>query len=212
MVSKSGVIHFRTICSILLLILLITSCAQISTHIHKEQPALAPSPSVPTLRSLAQSHGIYIGTAVSTGALQKEDQYETILASEFNMVTPEVSMKFDATEPEHGHYAFHEGDILVAFAKAHTMQVRGHNLVWYIALPAWLTAGHFSRNELMTILHEHILNLVSHYRGQVNIWDVVNEAVNDDGTLRDTLIWLFVGRTKPIQRLGYSIMTMVVKD
>jgi endo-1,4-beta-xylanase len=60
--------------------------------------------------------------------------------------------------------------------------------VWFLALPSWLTTGHFTRDELISILHAHIFAEVSHYRGQVNIWDVVNEAINDDGSLRDT-IW-----------------------
>jgi endo-1,4-beta-xylanase len=187
-ILKQAVLHHRTIYSFLLLVLVITSCAQVSLHVQKHLLVPISSPSSPTLRSLAQAHGIYIGTTVSIGALQKEERYQNILASEFNMVTPEVSMKFDATEPQQDHYTFGEGDFLVAFAKAHNMQVHGHNLVWYLALPAWLTSRHFSRNQLMSILHDHILHLVSHYRGQVNIWDVVNEAINDDGTLRDT-IW-----------------------
>jgi endo-1,4-beta-xylanase len=186
--SMREALHHRIIFSFLLLVLLFTSCGQASTQIQKDQPVPALSPSLPSLRSLAQAHGIYIGTTVNVDALQEEGQYRDILAREFNMVTPEVSMKFDATEPEHGHYTFAKGDTLVAFAKAHNMQVRGHNLVWYTALPSWLTTGHFSRDELMAILHEHILTEVSHYRGQVNIWDVVNEAINDDGTLQDS-IW-----------------------
>src|SRR5205814_3279439 len=147
----------------------------------KDQAAKTLSTSVPSLRSLAHAHGIFIGTTVNVHALQEEKQYKEVLASEFNIVTPEVSMKFDAIEPERGHYTFTEGDTLVAFTKAHNMQVRGHNLVWYIALPSWLTTGHFTRDELISILHAHILAEVSHYRGQVNIWDVVNEAINNDG-------------------------------
>jgi endo-1,4-beta-xylanase len=126
---------------------------------------------------------------VNNDALQEGGQYNEILAREFNMVTPEVSMKFDATEPARNLYTFNEGDTLVAFAKMHNMQVRGHNLVWYKALPSWLTSGTFSRDELIGILRDHILTEVSHYRGQVDIWDVVNEAINDDGTLQDS-IWL----------------------
>ena len=172
----------------LLLVLLTTSCVQVSTPVQKDQPVRAIPTPVPTLRSLAQAHGIYIGTTVSVEALQVEKQYRDVMASEFNMVTPEISMKFDATEPERGNYTFTKGDILVDFAKAHNMQVRGHNLVWFRALPSWLITGHFSRDELISILHAHILAEVSHYRGQVNIWDVVNEAINNDGTLRDS-IW-----------------------
>ena len=181
-------LRYTKIFSFVLLVLFTTSCGQASTQIQKDlaTPEL-PTPAL-TLRSLAQARDFYIGTTVSVGALQKEQQYRDILATEFNMVTPEVSMKFDATEPERGHYDFTEGDILVAFAKTHNMQVRGHNLVWYMALPAWLTTGHFTRDELMSILHNHIFAEVSHYRGVVNIWDVVNEAINNDGSLRDS-IW-----------------------
>ena len=178
-------LHHPKIFSLLLLVLLTISCGQASTQLQKDQPL---STSLPTLRSLAQAHRIFIGSTVSVNAFQNEDQYRDILATEFNMVTPEVSMKFNATEPEYGHYTFADGDTLVAFAKGHNMEVRGHNLVWYIALPSWLTTGSFSRDELMSILHDHIFAEVSHYRGEVNIWDVVNEAINDDGTFRDS-IW-----------------------
>jgi endo-1,4-beta-xylanase len=174
--------------SFVLLVLLTLSCGQVSRQVQKDQAIHVLPTTAPTLRSLAQAHNLYIGTTVSVGALQKEQQYRDILATEFNMVTPEVSMKFDATEPERGHYDFTDGDTLVAFAKAHNMQVRGHNLVWYMALPSWLTTGHFTRDELMSILHAHILTEVSHYRGVVDIWDVVNEAINNDGSLRDS-IW-----------------------
>src|SRR5436309_499616 len=155
--SMRETLRHRKIFSFLLLVLLTTSCGQASTQVQKDQPVQALPTLVSTLRSLAQTHGIYIGTTVSVGALQDEKQYRDILATEFNMVTPEVSMKFDAIEPERGHYTFTEGDTLVAFAKAHNMQVRGHNLVWYIALPSWLTTGHFTRDELISTLHAHIL-------------------------------------------------------
>ena len=174
--------------SFVLLVLFTTSCGQVASQEQKDKAIhVLPTPAT-TLRSLAQAHDFYIGTTVSVGALQKEQQYRDILATEFNMATPEVSMKFDATEPERSHYDFTEGDILVDFAKSHNMQVRGHNLVWYMALPSWLTIGHFTRDELISILHDHIFAEVSHYRGQVNIWDVVNEAINNDGSLRDS-IW-----------------------
>ncbi len=180
---------YHHILLLLLLALLTISCGQVSTQIQPKQALPTHSASPLSLRSLAQAHGIYIGTSVVVDALQNEGQYRETLANEFNLVTPEVSMKFDATEPKRNLYTFEGGDTLVAFAKMHNMQVRGHNLVWYTALPSWLTTGTFSREELITILREHIVTEVSHYRGQVNIWDVVNEAVNNDGTLRNS-IWL----------------------
>ena len=180
--------HIRHYAPVFTIILFLTvSCASARTATLSAR--LAPKITSTTLRSLAQTRHFYIGTAVDVDALQNEQQYSETLAREFNMVTPEVSMKFDATEPQRGVYSFSEADGIVAFARAHDMQVRGHNLVWYRALPAWLTTGNFTRNELMTILHDHIFTEVAHYRGQINIWDVVNEAVNDDGSLRDS-IWL----------------------
>ena len=173
---------------LLLLLALLISCGQVSTQVPPKQTLPAPSISLPSLRALAQARGLSIGTTVNADALQDEGQYRDILAREFNMLTPEVSMKFDVTEPGRNLYSFEKADTLVAFAEAHDMLVRGHNLVWYMALPPWLATGTYSRDELMGILHEHILTEVSHYRGQVNIWDVVNEAINNDGTLRDS-IW-----------------------
>jgi endo-1,4-beta-xylanase len=69
------------------------------------------------------------------------------------------------------------------------MQVRGHTLVWHQQLPEWLSRGEFSRDELIAILRNHIQTVVGRYRGQVWAWDVVNEAFESDGSLRDSL-WL----------------------
>jgi endo-1,4-beta-xylanase len=145
----------------------------------------------PTLRSLAQQRNFSIGTALDFAALQNEPPYRQALAEQFNMVTAEDSMKFDHTEPQPGVYTFAQGDAIVAFAHAHGITVRGHNLVWYRALPAWVANGTFTRDQLINILRDHIMTEVSHYRGQVNIWDVVNEAIDDNGNLRDS-IWLRV--------------------
>ena len=139
---------------------IIVSCGSASTQ--PSSVRLTPEVATTTLRSLAQTRHFSIGTAVTGDALQYEPRYSEILAREFNMVTPEVTMKFDATEPRRGVYTFSEADSIVAFARAHAMQVRGHNLAWYLALPAWLTSGRFTRNELITILHDHIFAEVAH--------------------------------------------------
>jgi endo-1,4-beta-xylanase len=69
------------------------------------------------------------------------------------------------------------------------MQVRGHTLVWHQQLPEWLSRGEFSREELIAVLRNHIQTVVGRYRGLVWAWDVVNEAFESDGSLRDSL-WL----------------------
>jgi len=147
----------------------------------------------PTLRALAQAHHILLGAAVSMDALQHDAAYARTLAHEFDVVTPENVMKFDALHPEKDTYTFAQADALVAFARAHDMQIRGHNLVWHRALPAWIEKGSFTRDQLLAIMKEHIFTVVAHCRGQVNIWDVVNEAVGDDGKMRNTLWYREIG-------------------
>lgn len=158
-------------------------------------PASAPitaTPTItPTLRSLAQVRNFSIGTALDIDALRSEPVYAQTLAEQFNMVTPETSMKFDKTEPQQGTFTFTDSDAIVNFARAHNIQVRGHTLVWYRALPDWITNSTFTRDQLINILRDHITTEVAHYRGEVNIWDVVNEAIDDQGNMRDN-IWLRV--------------------
>jgi len=151
---------------------------------HTPTPMVAPS-----LRSLAQERGIRIGAAVAVEPLQNEPLYAEVLAREFSMLTPENAMKFEPVHPGPDRYDFSAADAIVAFAADHGMQVRGHTLVWHYQLPPWLTGGDWTRDELIQILQEHITTVVGRYRGQVAAWDVVNEAIADDGSLRDT-IWL----------------------
>jgi endo-1,4-beta-xylanase len=105
------------------------------------------------------------------------------------MVTSEVDMKWENIHPEPERYDFTKGDTTVAFARLHQMAVYGHVLVWDLQLPTWITAGEFSREQWMHILCTHIKSVVGHYRGQIYAWDVVNEALDENGNLRDT-IWM----------------------
>jgi len=126
-----------------------------------------------------------VGAAVDVHALNSEPLYAQTLAAEFNYVTPENAMKWEVVEPQQGQWDFSDGDALVAFAKSHGMRVKGHNLVWHQQLPAWVSA--LAPADLRAALIAHVRTEAAHFRGQVIAWDVVNEAVADDGTnLRTT--------------------------
>jgi endo-1,4-beta-xylanase len=153
--------------------------------------ARVPDPATSTLRQLATHTGMRVGTAVDTAALANDPTYRSLVASQFDTVTPENVMKWEVVEPQQGQYDFSQADGLVAFARAHGQKVRGHTLVWHNQLPAWLTSRDWTRTELRQVLRQHIFTEAGHFRGQIWAWDVVNEAFNDDGTLRDTL-WLRV--------------------
>jgi endo-1,4-beta-xylanase len=191
------------LCILLLLICFLSSCAlpwqsagQHAVPTTTPRPFTGvvtplPTPVPPTtLRAAAQRRGILIGAAVGVNQLETDPMYAITLARQFDEVTPENAMKFDALEPSPGEYTFVGGDAIVAFARAHGMAVRGHNLVWYRSLPGWLANGTFSRAQLMAILKDYIMTVVSHYRGRLVDWDVVNEAIADgSNTLRDS-IWM----------------------
>jgi endo-1,4-beta-xylanase len=142
-----------------------------------------------TLGALGRRAGLRIGTAVDTSALSDDTRYRETVAREFSAVTAENVMKWQLTEPERGRHDWAAADGLVDFARANGQLVRGHTLVWHSQLPGWLNEGSFTPQELREILRRHVTEEVRHFKGRIWQWDVVNEAFNGDGTLRDS-IWL----------------------
>ncbi|MEO5926815.1 MAG: endo-1,4-beta-xylanase [Bryobacteraceae bacterium] len=140
-----------------------------------------------TLKEWGAMRRILIGAAVDPSRFS-EAAYASTLRAEFSKVTPENLMKWDALHPGINTYNYAPADSIVTFATQNSMQVRGHTLVWHSQNPAWLTGGGFTPTQLSGLLQDHINNVVGHYAGKVYAWDVVNEAFNDDGTLRAT-IW-----------------------
>jgi endo-1,4-beta-xylanase len=86
-----------------------------------------------------------------------------------------------------GAFDFNGGDEVVHFAQAYSMRVRGHCLVWDHNNPAWLAQGNFTPAQLSHLLQEHITTVMRHYAGQVFAWDVVNEALDATGRVKDSL-------------------------
>ena len=139
------------------------------------------------LRALADRRGIKVGAAVNPSRLT-EAAYAETLAREFNQAEPENAMKFGPIHPGASSYNFGPADAVVDFAIAHKMVARGHTLVWHKQNPPWLTGGGLTAGQLSETLAEHVRTVVGRYAGKVYGWDVVNEAFNDNGTLRST-IW-----------------------
>jgi endo-1,4-beta-xylanase len=147
-------------------------------------PAPTQPPADP-LRDAATASGKLIGTAIQSGFLRMP-QYDTVLARHFNYVTAEYEMKMNVIGQSRESNNFSAGDAIVAYARANGMRVKGHALVWHGSVPAWMDA--LPPGELLTAFQRYIREVAGHYRGQVLAWDVVNEAVADDGSgLRDTV-------------------------
>jgi len=153
-----------------------------------QSPTAVPRPAE-ALRNLADRRSIGIGAAVAVRPLREDAAYRAVLGREFNMVVAENAMKIHVLQPNPGTFVFSDADKIVEFAQANNMRVRGHTLVWHGSPPQWLETASWPRAEALDVLSRHIATVVGHYKGIVCAWDVVNEAVNDDGSMRKT-VWL----------------------
>lgn len=142
-----------------------------------------------------------VGVAVNATQVEEKDPRATALIDrEFNSVTAEDAMKWDATEPGEGRFTFDAADRFVAFAERHRLAVIGHNLCWHNQLPAWVSKPapgqkELTREVLMERLHRHIQEVAGHFKGRVKGWDVVNEAIRDgNGEYRDSIFYRLLGK------------------
>ncbi len=129
------------------------------------------------LKDLAAEAYLNIGTAV--GQDPSRVSFDDILRDEFNMLVCENAMKFSSTERSEGNFSFGGGDALVEFAEENDMLVRGHTLVWHSQTSSWIQ--NYNRDRMLEAMESHINGLLDHWNGKILEWDVVNEAVSDNG-------------------------------
>ncbi|OAK99467.1 glycoside hydrolase [Phaeosphaeriaceae sp. SRC1lsM3a] len=132
----------------------------------------------------------YIGTAVT---LRNETREVDVIRTEFNSMTPENAMKWESTEPSRGNFTFADGDRHAQFAKDNGLQLRCHTLVWHSQLPTWVSQGGFDNATLIQVMEDHIKALGSRWNDYCGQWDVVNEALNEDGTYRSSVFYNTIG-------------------
>ena len=146
---------------------------------------------------------VYAGRFL-VGAALNRDQFEgrderaaAIVRQQFNTISPENSLKWGPIHPRPGQYNFTDADAYVAFGEANKMVVIGHTLVWYRNTPDWVfkddKGNQVTRDVLLARLRDHIHTVVGRYKGRIRGWDVVNEAINMDGSMRDTLWYSIIG-------------------
>ena len=130
-----------------------------------------------------------IGVAVNQRQFDNEDKIaDPIIESQFNAISPENALKWESVHPQPGKYDFTGPDHYVQFGEEHHMLIVGHTLIWHNQTPKWVFQDKdgkpVSRDVLLRRMRDHIQTVVGRYKGQIKIWDVVNEALADNGTLR----------------------------
>lgn len=155
------------------------------------QSPSSPAPPIPpgspsdSLSAAGTASGKLIGTAIQAGFLG-DTRYRSVVDRDFNYITAEYQMKWNAIETSPGVRNFSAGDEIVAYADGHGARVKGHTFIWHGSVPVWVDA--LSAADLRIAVENHIRAVGEHYRGRLLAWDVVNEAVADDGSgLRDTV-------------------------
>ncbi len=144
-----------------------------------------------TLREAAQKsskRAMYIGTAVNLDAFHQDANYKALLGQQFNMIVPENALKMTTTHPSIDTYDYRQADELISYAKQQRMQIRGAHLLWSNQVPSWIYQGNYSRDQLLKVMKDYITTVVSHYKGQIQDWDVVNEPF-DLSTTQENSIW-----------------------
>ncbi len=140
-----------------------------------------------------------IGTALNTDQIWGKDTAAVrVVKQQFNSIVAENCMKSEVLQPREGKFNFKDADKFVEFGEENNMQIIGHTLIWHSQAPAWFfkdkeTGRDISKEVLIERMKNHITTVVSRYKGRVNGWDVVNEAVLDDGSLRQSKFYQIIG-------------------
>lgn len=151
----------------------------------------------PTLKS-AFAHAFRVGAALNpTQFFEENAKAVQLITNQFNSISPENVLKWESVHPFPDQYNFVPSDHYVDFGRKYHMFIVGHNLVWHSQTPGWVFKSIFNfpvtREALLQRMHDHIMTVVGRYKGKIGGWDVVNEALNEDGTLRQTAWMQIIG-------------------
>lgn len=140
-----------------------------------------------------------MGTALNSPQIEEKDAVaDKLISEQFNAITPENVMKCAIIHPEWSRYDFNLSDKYVAYGKKHNLFVVGHTLIWHSQLSPFVNKIK-NRDSLALFMTNHINTVAGRYAGKVKGWDVVNEALEEDGTLRKSIFLNLLGEDYLVQ-------------
>lgn len=139
-----------------------------------------------------------VGVAMNTKLIDGTDSVGSkLIAQQFNAIVAENCMKINEIQPKEGEFNFDLADKFVSYGLNHKMKIIGHTLIWDNQVPSWFFVDkngvQASRDILIERMKAHISTIVGRYKDKVAGWDVVNEALNDDGTYRENMFYKIIG-------------------
>ncbi len=151
----------------------------------------------PSLKD-ALKNKFLIGVAINAEqAAGKDTAALKIIKQQFNSVVAENCMKSEVIQPQEGKFDFTQSDQFVDFGEKNHMYIIGHTLIWHSQTPAWFFVDKkgkdVSREVLIGRMKNHITTIMTRYKGRVQGWDVVNEAINDNGSWRQSKFYKIIG-------------------
>lgn len=140
----------------------------------------------------------YIGVALNTRQIWERDTESLpIIKTQFNAIVAENCMKSMSLQPREGEFQFRDADKFVEFGERNKMFITGHTLIWHSQTPNWFfkdeNGNDVSKEVLIERMKKHITTVVSRYKGRIKGWDVVNEAILDDGSWRKSKFYNIIG-------------------
>ncbi len=152
----------------------------------------ATEEALPSLKDVYKADFL-IGTALSERQINEQDPGAKVLVpQQFNAATPENIMKAEIIHPAWDQYNFTAADKLIEYGNKNNIQINGHTLIWHSQLPAYARQIQ-SADSFRLFFTNHINTVAGRYKGKVASWDVVNEALNEDGTMRQSVFLKHLG-------------------
>lgn len=169
--------------SLFLISICLLACKEV-----KKETLVSSSETTPSLKN-SFSEDFLIGAALNTNQIKELDaSAAALIKKEFNTITPENEMKWEQIHPREDAYFFDIADAYVTLGQKHNMHIVGHTLLWHSQLAPWVNEVK-GKKSLENHIKNHINTIAGRYKGKIHSWDVVNEALNEDGSPRESLFY-----------------------
>jgi endo-1,4-beta-xylanase len=173
--------------------LLISGCfAKKKSAVPDPSSPSSSSSALPSLKNVFKSD-FAIGTALNTEQIEEKDAKATaLILQQFNAATPENIMKAEIIHPQRNQYNFEPADRLIEFGAKNQIRINGHTLIWHSQLPRFAREIQ-NPDSFRLFFTDHINTVAGRYKGKIFSWDVVNEALNEDGSMRNSIFLTKLG-------------------